>query len=209
MKVGVGVACQGDAFDALSFGEDLSEADREEVEVRDPERCGDGQAEQCGDDGRGGEGGLPGAEADRDQRLAERDDDDQAMALDEVRGLEPPTLQFFEQGAEHADRQRRQPEQWSEVTGDECGDEDQDRAGHSRPSQPDHRGQEVGVAACGQGEEREVHEIHDQEGDAEEEAWLPNAFGTASAATNIAAIATSIAASTASSSGSIVFVSQA
>ena len=40
-------------------------------------------------------------------------------------------------------------------------------------------------------------------------AWLPNAFGTASAATNIAAIATSIAASTASSSGSIVFVSQA
>jgi hypothetical protein len=40
-------------------------------------------------------------------------------------------------------------------------------------------------------------------------AWLLNAVGTTSAATNIAAIATSIAATTASASGSRVFVSQA
>ena len=39
--------------------------------------------------------------------------------------------------------------------------------------------------------------------------WLPNASGTASAATNIAAIATSIAPHTAPTSGSTVFVNQA
>ena len=39
--------------------------------------------------------------------------------------------------------------------------------------------------------------------------WLPNASGTASAATNIAAIATSIAAHTDPTPGSTVFVNQA
>jgi hypothetical protein len=59
--------------------------DREEVEVREPERGDDEEPED-----RGHDLAQPDADPDRDERLAERDDQHQTVALREVRQLAVP-----------------------------------------------------------------------------------------------------------------------
>jgi hypothetical protein len=65
---------------------------RHDVEVQPPQRRRDDDAERGG----GHDAGLDleplGADADGDDRLAERDDDDQPVALGEVAGHELPPL---------------------------------------------------------------------------------------------------------------------
>ena len=58
VQVGVDVARKGDALDAGSVGEQLLRADREEVEVRQPERGRHHEPEHGGDDHAGAEPAL-------------------------------------------------------------------------------------------------------------------------------------------------------
>jgi len=60
---------------------------RDDVEVDPPERRDDRDAQQCRDDDSGSEPAC--ADAEGDDRLAEGDDDDQAVTLCEV-GRSPP-----------------------------------------------------------------------------------------------------------------------
>ena len=82
--------------------------ERDDVEVRPPQRRRDGEAEQRGRDDTGVEHGR--ADADRHDRLAQGDDHDQAVTLGEVTGGEPPTLATPNVGTEQVQRERERPD---------------------------------------------------------------------------------------------------
>jgi hypothetical protein len=148
MQVGVDIARKGGVLRAASVGEHLLSADREEVEVRQPERGRHHQPEHGGDDDAGAESGAPRPEADGDQELADRNDHDQPVTLDEVRGLHAPAAHPTEEPPEQADGERAQPEHRSEPAVDEPRGDDHSRAGDGRGSDPQDRRQHLSVAAC-------------------------------------------------------------
>ena len=59
------------------------------VEVEPPERRGQGQAKQRGHDATGGQLDRPKPDPDCDHRFTQRDQQNQAMTLDEVTGTNP------------------------------------------------------------------------------------------------------------------------
>ena len=119
MQVGIDIARKCDALDAAPVSQQLLGADREEVEVRQPERRRDHEPEHGGSDHAGAESGAAFPKADGDQGLADRDDHDQPVTLDEVRGLHAPAAHPTEQRPEQADGERGQPEQRLESALDE------------------------------------------------------------------------------------------
>src|SRR5438034_713243 len=173
MQVRVDVARKGGAFRAASLAEDLLAADREEVEVRQPKRGHDSQPEHSRDDRAGTEPGVPRPEADRDQGLTDRNDHDQPVTLDEVRGLHAPAARAAEERPEQADRERGQPERRPKSAVDETRAKDQSRAGEGYRSNPQDRRQQLAVAARSKRVQRELHDVHDQEGNAEDDAVTP------------------------------------
>ena len=110
---------------------------------------------------------LSRSEADGDQRLSDRNDHDQPVTLDEVRGLHAPAAHATEERPEKADCESGQPEHGLEPAVDESRGDDQSRAGQGRGSDPQDRRQKVAVAACSERVQREVHDVHDQEGNPE------------------------------------------
>jgi hypothetical protein len=137
MQVGVDIARKSGAV-----GEQLLCPDREEVEVGQPERGRHHEPEDRGDDHTGAESSRPGPEADGDQGLADRNDHDQPVALDEVRRLHAPTAHATEERPEEADHDRDQPEHGPEPAVDEPRGDDQSRAGEGRGSNPQDRRQQ-------------------------------------------------------------------
>ena len=126
MQVGVDIARKGGALGAASVGEQLLAADREEVEVRQPERGRDHEPEHRGDDHAGADSAGSLAEADGDQGLADRDDHDQPVTLDEVRRLHAPAAASHRRsGPKKADGERGQPEDRLEPAVDEPRDDDE------------------------------------------------------------------------------------
>ncbi len=158
-------------------GEQLQAAHREEVEVRQPERDRHQQAEHGAHDHADPEPGASGPEADGDQGLADRDDHDQAVPLDEVCRPHSPAARAGEQRTEQTDHERSQPEQGPEPAVEEPRRDDQGRAGEGRGSAPQDRRQKVSVSACSERVEREVHDVHDEEGDPEDDTVLAERFG--------------------------------
>ena len=67
---------------------------RDDVEVDPPERRDDRDAQQCRDDDSGSEPAC--ADAEGDDRLAEGDDDDQAVTFCEVGRIDAPVLRAAE-----------------------------------------------------------------------------------------------------------------
>ena len=177
MQVGVDVEGEGCALSAAAVDEHLLPADREEVEVRQPERGDHNQREYRGDDHTGAECGAPRAEADRDQRLADRNDHDQPMTLDEVRGLHAPAAHVGQERTEEADGNRSHPEHRPERAVDEPRGEDQRCAAerHRRNSQD--RRQQVVVTASRERIQREKHDVHDQKSNPEHNTVPPERIG--------------------------------
>ena len=110
------------------------------------------------------------AETDGDQGLADRDDHDQPVTLDEVRRLHAPAAQPTEEWYEVADRERGQPEQRLDPSVDEPGDHDQSGAGEGRRSDPQNRRQQVGVATRCKRVKRQMHDRDEQERHPEQDA---------------------------------------
>ena len=104
--------------------------------------------EHGGDDHPGAESAASLAKADRDQGLADRDDHDQPVTLDEVRRLHAPAAHPDEERHEIADGERGQPEHRLEPAVDEPRDDDQSSADEGGRSDPQNRRQQVGVTAC-------------------------------------------------------------
>src|SRR5436190_2554547 len=90
-------------------GEPPGRNQRHDVEVRPPQTGRQGDAQHRGGGDAGGQVCL-GADPDRDDRFAERDDDDQPVALGEVAGNELPALGAEEERAAHVEAQRDRPQ---------------------------------------------------------------------------------------------------
>ena len=69
--------------------------DRDDVEIRPPESAGDREPEEHGCEDAEPELGLGGAYPERDDRLAERDNQDEGVALREVAGRESPACLLY------------------------------------------------------------------------------------------------------------------
>ncbi len=146
----------------------MQRAAREEVEIREPERCSDRDAEQGGDDHPRTEAGGARPEAERDERLPERDDHDQRVSLGEVRRVDAPAAHPTDERPEHPGRERQHPEHRPEPGGHERRSEDQRRADHARASEPTDRRQQIRVPLCDHREQRDVHGEHDRQRRAED-----------------------------------------
>ena len=68
------------------------------------------------------------ASAQRDDRFAQRDDDDRTVALDEIRGYDPKSVGSGYQGTAEVDHRRRDPQQFAVGGGHESCDNDQGRS---------------------------------------------------------------------------------
>jgi hypothetical protein len=110
MRVRVHVAGERHAFRALEIVEHPLAADRKEVEVGEPERGGDEEPEDRGHDLAQPDADPGGADPDRDERLAERDDQHQAVALREVRRVHVPARRPAQRGADVGPHERGDPE---------------------------------------------------------------------------------------------------
>ena len=83
-------------------------------------------------------GTLGHADADRHDRLAERDDDDQAVPLGEVaRGRQPPAGRAAERGADVVDHQRQHPQCGLHPALELRRDQQHDRATRHAGREPD------------------------------------------------------------------------
>ena len=100
VEIAVVVACESRTRRAARLRKLTLRADGVDVEVRPPERGDYDDAEDGGRDDAGRERNARGADADRDDRLAEGDDDDEAEALGEVRRRDAPALAAADQGAQ-------------------------------------------------------------------------------------------------------------
>ena len=129
----------------------------------------DDEAKDGGDDHSGVEPGVRRCEADRDQRLTDRDDHDQPVPLDEVGRFHAPAGQIGEQRPEEPDGERGDPEDVLESAVDEPGREDESAADEGGGRRPQDRPQEIRIAARGEREQRAVHDVDDEECNAEQD----------------------------------------
>ena len=106
VHVGVGVARDLVAFASFPRALEASAGDdRDDVEVRPPQRCRDDHSQhRCHDDART-DGGAR-ADADGDDRLAEGDDHDRAVALSEMSGHELPAVDAKQERPAEVEHQR-------------------------------------------------------------------------------------------------------
>ena len=141
-----------------------------DVEVGPPHRRRQHQAERGGDQDRPGDRELGDADADRHDRLAQRDDHDQAVPLGEVAGGgQPPPGRAAEPGADVVGDDRQRPERGLGVAlGLRRDDQHDAAAGHGR-REPAELAAEAGVLAGDQPEQQEVHGPHREVGERQDE----------------------------------------
>ena len=125
---------------------------------------------------------LARAEADRDQGLADRDDHDQPVPLDEVRRRQPPAADVDDERPEEADRERRDPQ--PDFSAPSTNPAARISAAPARldgndvqRSPPKHSGSAAGRKRV----QREVHDATTRKATPKTTPSLPNASGTASA----------------------------
>ena len=81
--------------------------------------------------------------------------------------MEPPAAGPHDERRKEPDREGKQPQHGLEAAVNETGDKDQRRADDRRRRDAEDRLEQIGIATCGQCVERQLHERHDQEGNAE------------------------------------------
>ena len=172
-QVDVGVGVAGELVlrpPDLGFAEPPGRDQGDDVEVGPPERRGEEDAEHGGGADPEVEG-AGGADPDRDDRLAEGDDDDQAVALGEVAGDELPALGAEEVGTGHVEEDRQRPERPLGEAVEERGDDEEADRDRGAGGEADHRAAQVVVVGAGEPEEGDVGgaEDADREGEGEAE----------------------------------------
>ena len=177
VQVRVGIAREGDAFGSVPLDEQLLRTDREEVEVREPERGGDDEAEQRRDDHLDAEIDAPSPETDRDQGLTDGDDHDQPVALDEMRRRQPPPAHAAEERPEKSDGEGGNPEHRLGRVVHEPGGEDERRAEEAPGNDAQDRDEEFGFGTGRERVQRKVHDRHDQKCHTEEDAVVTERLG--------------------------------
>ena len=133
VQVGERVARQRVARDAVQLPQAPLRDRGDDVEVRPPQARGGDQREHGGDRDRGVERLVAGADPDRDDRLAERDDHDQREALGEVGGVHAVARHAAHERPAVVDRQRGHPQGGLQrAVGERGGDQEQRPDGRGR-----------------------------------------------------------------------------
>jgi hypothetical protein len=128
VEVAVRVQREPVQLEAARLHEPRAREDRGHVEVEPPERGDDDDAERSRHDHSRCEL-EPGSDADRNDRLAERDQDDQPVPLGEVLGRHAPAAADADHDrAEVVDRKRDHPERDLGVSVQEAGHHEQQAA---------------------------------------------------------------------------------
>src|SRR5213076_1117194 len=125
-----------------------------------------------GGDGAGVEVEVPATEAEGDDRLAEGDDQDEAVALAEVPGRELPPARVLERRPGEVEDQRGRPDRLAQTRVEERRRQDQQGARDGRWSQLEHRLEKLPLPAGRDRIEDEVEDADDQVGRREEEAGV-------------------------------------
>jgi len=142
--------------------------DRHDVEVRPPQRGGDHHAQYRRDyDARADRGSR--ADADRHDRLAQRDDHDRPVTLGEVARYELPTLDAEQKRPAEVEHQRQAPQPELQSAGGECRDEQQTHADRRAAGQAHHRMAQPRVLAAGNREQHDVRSAHRRVGAGEQQ----------------------------------------
>ena len=111
----------------------------------------------------------PGADADRDDRLAEGDQDDQPVPLGEMLRRDPPAApQTDHEWAEVVDREREHPHGDARVSLEEARDHEQRGAEQPGRREPEKRAATVRIVASDDGRENEMKEADEEVGEAEQ-----------------------------------------
>ena len=179
VQVGVGIAGQFVSLAPLGRAGQASRRDqRYDVEVDPPQGGRQGDSQHRGrNDARGQV--RRGASSDGDDRLAQGDDDDQPVALGEMRRDEPPALRSEQERLAHAEQERQRPyrrlrESVEERRAHEQADPEGRPAGQSDGGLTERR-----VAAAGQHEEGDVRPADRSVGQGEFERELVEGLGHA------------------------------
>ena len=109
------------------------------------------------------------ADADRDDRLAQRDDHDQAVTLGEVGRLKAPALRVDEQRAGHVERDRERPQRALERAVGERGGEQQAAADGRADEQPPDVAAQLRLVAARDQEEADLRVADDRVGAREQQ----------------------------------------
>jgi hypothetical protein len=126
------------------------------VEVEPPERRDDDDSERRPNDHTFSQREL-GADADSDDRLAERDQDDQPVPLGEVLRRNPPPAPDTDHGrTEVVNRERNRPNDDAPVPLEEAGQHEQRGAEDRGRSEPEKRIKAVGIVTTDDGGEDEM-----------------------------------------------------
>ena len=209
-EVEVAVRVQGDPvqLDPARLHQPPPREDRGDVEVEPPERGDD-------DDSEHRRGDHPrvqleaGANADRDDRLAERDQDDQSVSLGEVLGRDLPPATAADDGrSEIVESEGHDPDRDALVPVEEPGGQDQEWADDRGRHVADERASPVRSSRLTVVDSRRCSMRTSRYAMPKSTASSPNAPGTARAAQNIAHIAPRIVSRTPPSSTSVALVSQ-
>ena len=143
--------------------------ERNHVEVRPPERARDGDAEQRrGDDAHGQRDALR-ADPERDDRLAQGDEDDERVALGEVRGRHVPAADAEHERAAVVEGDREDPEEPLQPAVLRRGRDEEPGADEGPRDERADRVPELGVRAVGEREDDDVRHADEEVGDREEE----------------------------------------
>ena len=164
-------------LDAPRLHEPPPRDDGSHVEVEPPERRND-------DDSEGGRHEHTrieleaGAEADGDDRLAERDQDDQPVPLGKVLGRDPPALPDADHPrAEVVDRERDEPDHDAVGSVEEAGEDEQAGAESRRGREAEECAAAGGIVAHDGGREDEMKQADEEVGDAEQHGVVPESAG--------------------------------
>ena len=143
------------------------------VEVRPPQGRSDDHPEHGGRD-PGRIQRQPGrADADRDDRLSEGDDDDQPVTLDEVRRRETPAPPAADERTEVVDRQGGDPQPDLHRPINEAGDQQQRRPDDGAGREPEDGGEQLRIVATGDREEDDMENADDEIRDGEDQGLFP------------------------------------
>ena len=152
--------------------------DRDDVEVEPPEARHRREPHEHSDHRADVVQLVAHADAERDERLAERDDHDEAVPLGEVVRAQLPPLGAGDERCSDVDRDRDRPEQAARPPGREEGcDEDERRPEEQARRQPRHSGADIGLVAADHAEEHHVGDAHREVRDAEEKGLVARSSG--------------------------------
>ena len=177
VEVAVGVQREPVQLEAPRLDEPSPREDRGHVEVEPPERRDDHDPERRPDDDPGLED-EPRTDADRDDRLAERDQDDQAVSLGEVLRRDPPASSDADHdGPEVVDRQRDDPDGDARIAVEEARDDEERGADQGRGREPKDRAAAFGIVASHDPGENEVEHADEEVRDREQQRVVPEGAG--------------------------------